>query len=517
MSIKLPQLISNGMVLQRNADVKLWGTADEPVIVSFLGQQYNTLPDKDGKWELVLKGLEPGGPFIMKINDTVISDVYIGDVWLCSGQSNMQMRMQRPQYYYPEELQNPDCHVHQFAVPQRAEFAGPMDDLEGGEWIRSSPDTIRDITAAGYFFAKRLYESYRVPIGLLLCAIGGTPVHAWMSRHSLRNFPELLIDADNCLDKDYVARETKAGQKRTGDFLDGIDKSDPGLAEKWFNPDYDDSEWEERELLEPWTGTGSVWFRRTLDIKPESAGRPAMLFLGTIVDADTVYVNGEKIGETTYRYPPRYYHIPSLPSGRCCITIRVICRDGGFFTPDKQYVLSTENGSYNLNNIWRFRRGGDGILTEPETAFHYKPASLYNGMLAALCKYAIRGTIWYQGESDAANPNRYGEKFRELICGWRKDWGYDFPFIFVELPYWGEGPNLRLMRRQQWLALDLPNTAMAAAADLGEHNDIHPLDKQNIGLRLARCAMRLAYGEKMPPSPFEIIGVTPASSLQQAL
>ena len=506
MSVKLPLLISDGMVLQRDTEVKLWGTADELVTVSFLGKEYGAAPDTQGHWSVVLRGLPPGGPHTLTVNDIAIHDVYVGDVYLCSGQSNMQFPMRRVKYMYPEELKNPNPNIRQFTVPQRFNFHAPQWDLDGGCWAGASPEAIENFSAVGYFFAKRLYERYQVPVGLLVSAIGGTPIHAWMSRGALEEFPDLLREAGLCADDAYVARVQAEDILNAGRFFDEIDKNDPGLHEKWYSPDYDDSGWEERSLLTPWTGTGSVWLRKTLSIPPELAGKPAVLFLGTIVDWDTVWVNGEIIGNTTYRYPPREYALPSLPEGRCVITVRVISKEGGCFTPGKQYLLTTGAGSFNLNGDWRFRRGGQGEPLEPETFFHYKPTGLYNGMLAPLKHFAIKGTIWYQGESDAANPSRYAEKFEALARSWRADWGYEFPFLFVELAHWSGGQEWGLLRREQWQSLRIPKTAMAAAFDLGEHNDLHPQNKQAVGDRLARCAMRVAYRETLPPSPFEIVG-----------
>lgn len=506
MGLQLPHLLSSGMVLQRNYRVKLWGWADEQVTVTFLAQEYHAAPDAAGHWTVVLDDLPSGGPHTLTINDIVLRDVYVGDVFLCSGQSNMQFPMRRVKHMYPEEMQSPHPHIHQFTVPQRYNFHAPQSGLEGGSWAAASPETIDEFSAVGYFFAKRLYERYHVPIGLILSAIGGTPIHAWMSREALKEFPELIQETDLCADDAYVAQVQARDARNVECFYGGADQADPGLQEKWYSPDYDDSRWEQRPLLTPWAGTGSVWLRKSIEISPQLAGKPATLFLGTVTDWDTVYVNGEAVGNTTYRYPPREYVVPSLPNGRCVIAIRVISKDGGCFTPGKQYLLSTEAGSFNLNSEWRFCRGCHTTPLEPETAFHYKPTGLYNGMIAPLTRFAVKAALWYQGESDAGNPNRYAEKFEALVRTWREGWGYAFSFLFVELTHWEGGPDWDLLRQQQWLSLEIPNTAMAAAFDLGEHNDLHPQNKQAVGDRLARCAMRVVYGEKMTSSPFEIVG-----------
>ncbi len=506
MSVHLPRLIADGMVLQRGSRVTLWGTANEPVTVTFLKQQYRAVPDAVGCWEVVLNDLPPGGPHTLAINDITLHDVYIGDVFLCSGQSNMQVPMRRVKHMYPEEMQSPNPHIHQFAVPQRYDFHAPQSGLEGGCWTSSAPDSVADFSAVGYFYAKRLYERYHVPVGLILSAIGGTPIHAWMSREALGGFPELLQDADLCADDGYVKKVQAEDAANAERFLNEINRADPGLAGNWSSPEYDDSAWEERPLLTPWPGSGSVWLRKSVMIPKELAGKPAVIFLGTVTDWDTVYVNGEVVGTTTYRYPPREYAVPALPQGRCVITVRVISKEGGRFTPGKQYLLSTDAGSFNLGGVWRFRRGGDGTPIQPETFFHYKPSGLYNGMIAPLKRYALKAVLWYQGESDASSPMLYGEKFETLVRAWRTDWGLELPFLFVELPCWEGGPDWYLIRQQQWQSLAIPGTAMAAAFDLGEYNDLHPQNKQLVGDRLARCAMRVAYGETLPPSPFEIMG-----------
>lgn len=505
MSVQLPHLLSDGMVLQRDAQVNLWGKADEPVTIDFLSRQYHALPDADGQWKVTLSGLAPGGPFTLCINEHTLRNVYIGDVWLCSGQSNMELPMKRVRHMYPETWRQPSPLIRQFTVPERTNFHAPQAELEGGEWLAASPEALSDFSAVGYFFAQRLFEQYGVPIGLLLCAIGGTPIHAWMSRGALKDFPELLQEADRCADDAYVAKAQAEDARRNADFFSRIDLGDPGMTGRWFSKELDDSGWEQRPLLAPWEGTGSCWLRKTIHIPPGMAGLPATLFLGTLTDWDTVYVNGEPVGTTTYRYAPREYEIPALPEGSCVLTVRAISKNGGGFMPGKQYMLSTTAGCLNLNGIWRFRHGGRGSEFSLETYFHYQPTGLFHGMLSPLQRYAIRGTIWYQGEADSAKPERYAEKCAAMVRDWRKGWGFDFPFLFVELAHWDGGPEWPLLREQQWQALEkIPCSAMAAADDLGEYNDLHPQNKQAIGDRLARLARRVAYGETLPPSPFEI-------------
>ena len=505
MSIRLSPLFSDNMVLQRNARVTLWGKADQSFSLRFQQQSVDIAPDASGGWSAELSNLKPGGPFTMQIGEIVFHHVYVGDVWLCTGQSNMQLAMDRVQKMFPDEAVDPCRHIAQFTVVQRTNFHGPMEDLDGGQWIGASPDTIEQFSAAGYFFAKRLVQRYNVPIGLILCAIGGTPIHAWMSRESLSAYPELINRADQCKDDAYIKRVQTEETAEVDRFFREIDETDPGLDARWHDPDCDDTDWPVLPLLTPLEGTGSFWFRKTLTIPEKLDGMPAQLFLGTIKDHDRVYVNGQLVGTTDYRYPLRDYKIPALTAGKCVIAIRVICLEGGGFTPGKQYLLSTALGSFDLNGDWRVQAGGHTMPYKKPTSFHYVPTSLYNGMFAPLKRLAITGAIWYQGEADTLEPERYADKYEAMIQQWRKDFGFEFPFCFVELAHWGEGAHWDALRAQQRLTLRVPKTAMAAAFDLGEHNDLHPLGKQVVGDRLAHCAMHIAYGETLNPSPFEVV------------
>ena len=508
MSVELSLPFASGMVLQREMPIRLTGRADEDeaVTITFQGQRYRAEPDADGNWQAELPPLSVGGPFEMHVNELVLQDVYVGDVWLCSGQSNMQLTMARVRYMYPEAWEETVPAIRGLTVAQRTNFQEPCANVESGSWQGLAPDTVDGFSAVGLFFAKRLYRQYGVPIGLLQCAVGGTPIHAWMSRNSLEAFPDLLEIARHYEDAAYAAGLQEQESASISRFFEEIDATDAGLPQRWFSEDFDDSLWDERPLLTPWEGSGSVWLRKTLDIPEAMAGKPATLFLGTLKDWDCVYLGGEPIGNTTYRYPPREYGISALPAGRCTLAIRAISKEQGGFTPGKQYLLSTSAGCLNLNGLWRFHRGGIGTPHMTENPPHNQPTGLYHGMLAPLQAYPIRGALWYQGESDTGNPENYAQKLSAMILDWRKSWGYDFPFLFVELAHWAEGAHWHLLRGQQWEALaSTPGTAMAAGEDTGEFNDLHPQNKQIIGERLARCAMRLAYDEALPPSPFEMI------------
>lgn len=505
MAVYLPPLIADGMVLQRDARVTLWGRADEPISVAFQGQTRQAAPDADGRWSVCLEDLAPGGPYTLRINERLLRDVYVGDVWICAGQSNMQLSMQRVRHRYPSAMEDENPAIRQFAVPERYDFRAPAEELDGGAWLGATRESIPDFSAVGFFFARELHARYGVPIGLLQTAVGGTPIHSWMSREALAAFPALLKRADSFADDAHIAAVQEKNESNARRYWDALDGSDPGLKEGWRLPDYDDSGWEPRPLTEPWTGTGSVWLRKTLDIPPSLAGLPATLFLGTVRDWDMAYVNGEPVGSTAYRYPPREYIIPALPEGKMTLALRVVGNNGGGFTHGKPYHLATQNGSIPLGGEWRFRRGATAEPPIPDTVVAYQPVGLYHGMIAPLARYAARGVIWYQGEGDTARPERYAQKYAAMVRDWRKRWGMPLPFLSVELAYWEGGPTWDLLRAEQWEALAVEGTAMAAAADLGEYNDLHPQGKRAVAERLARCAMRVAYGETLPPSPFEVV------------
>lgn len=520
MSIKLSPLFSDGMVLQRDKEIAIYGCTEpfKTVSLVFQDREYDCESDKNGAFKFNLGFFAAGGPFQMSISDDsetiTLKDILIGDVWLCGGQSNMELMMNRVRHYYPDEMENDDYpFIRQFAVQQNYYTDAPKDDLSGGEWQAAVFDNLPDFTAVGYFFAKRIYKRYGVPIGLIAAAVGGTPIAAWMSREMIEDFPDEYAIFKKYEDTAYVEKIQRQEREYSEEYYRQLSESDTGLNEGWYKSGFDDSSWDERELTSPFTGeltqTGSVWFRKTIEIPKELWGKPASLFFGTVVDADQVYVNGEFIGETTYRYPPREYQIKALPEGKCVIAIRLLNYYGeGGFTPDKSHYLICGNSAFDLDGIWKYRRAA---VKEPhiqETFFNRTPSGLYNGMIAPLHNFKIKGVIWYQGETDTGNPDLYFEKFKTMICGWRNKWGYDFPFLFAGLSYYEDKTDWEPLRKQQRKTLSVINTGMAFISDAGEYNDLHPQNKQAVGFRLAGVAFRVAYNEQLPPSPFEIPGYT---------
>ncbi|WPX08801.1 sialate O-acetylesterase [Anaerocellum danielii] len=524
MSLKLPYLISDNMVLQRNKSVKIWGWAEpgETVTVNFLGKSYMARATDEGRWEVTLPPLNAGGPYFMEIKcahlTIAIKDILIGDVWICSGQSNMVLPMERVIDLYSEELE--DCNIpfiRQFTVPDRYYFKGPLEELEGGCWEALSKETLLKFSAVGYFFAKALYKKYNVPIGLIKACVGGTPIEAWMSRETVDQFLENPEELEKLKDDSYIESVKKEQEAKIKAWFDHLESSDIGLKNQplpFFDENCSPSDWKIVNIPATWkemglnSTIGVVWFRKEVDIPSCMAGKPAKLYLGTIVDSDFTYVNGKLIGSTSYRYPPRKYNIPAglLKEGKNTIVVRVISNDGnGEFVKGKEYKLFTEDCMQDLKGEWLCKVGAHAKEPlPPQTFWQYKPTGLFNGMIAPLLNYSIKGVIWYQGESNTDRPEGYCKKFCALVEDLRKKWGDDqLPFLYVQLANFMEAKPqpcdsnwARLREEQRRALLFLDNVGMAVAIDVGEWNDLHPSNKKDVGERLALLARKIAYGEK---------------------
>jgi sialate O-acetylesterase len=518
-------LIGDGMVIQQGVAVPVRGFADPrtPVTLRFLRKTYAAVTDESGRWAVALEPSGPGGPYRMEISagpvqgeraGITIEDIYVGDVWLCSGQSNMELPMSRIRDNYPEEWEKPvNSLIRQFQVPAAWDFSGPREEISGGFWMAASRESLVNFSGTAWFFAQKWYEKHKIPIGLIKAAAGGSPIEAWMSREALGDFPHKIAESRQYADPVFANKKIAENEQAQKAWHDSVHAADEGLKEnaEWFKTDLDDSGWEEMELpgffsaggLEEFCG--AVWLRKNIDVPGELAGGAANIWLGTIVDADTVYVNGREVGNITYRYPPRKYVIPPglLRRGINQISIRVVCANGnGGFTPGKPFRIFSAAGALELKGAWKYKTTAPAAPKPPDFHIEWAPCGLFNAMIAPLLPYPVKGVLWYQGESNDKNPGDYEALFLSMIQDWRKNKKQPLlPFLFVQLPLFGApGENTEdsawaLLRDSQMKALRLPGTGMAAALDLGEWNDLHPLNKKGVGYRLALAAEMVINNE----------------------
>jgi sialate O-acetylesterase len=519
--ISLPRFISDGMVLQRNTKIPIWGwaSANEKVEVLFNGKTYATITDANKKWKLFLKPQKAGGPYKIKItasNTITIKNVLIGDVWLCSGQSNMEFELYKAAEKYSKEIAASDNNfIRHFEVKRNTGFNSKINVESEKGWQTANPTTVLNFTAVGYFFAKKLYEKYKVPIGLINCSYGGTPVEAWMNENTLIDYPKyynkaVLFKNDRVIDS-IVLRD----KQFTQNWNKQIEAKDIGSKEKWYDANYKNADWQIMEMPNYWqeqglkdVDAGIVWFKKEIEIPSSFIDKNATLYLGAIAMKDVTYFNGKKIGSNNSKYPLRKYTIANeiLQAGKNIITVRVLNENGkAGFLKDKSYKLVIGDTSIDLKGDWQYKLSTTykPLLREEITRFQDQGSALYHGMLQPLIGYGIKGVIWYQGESNVSRANEYKGLFSSLITNWRKEWQQgQFPFLFVQLANINlpktepAESKLATLQEAQAKTLDVPNTAMAVANDIGEWNDVHPLNKSEVGYRLSLAAQKTAYGDE---------------------
>ena len=520
-NLVISPLIGDGMVFQSGVAVPVWGRAlpGTWVSVKLDGEAHSAKVGPDGKWRVMLPSRDPGGPCELKVSaageKARFRDVHFGDVWICSGQSNMELQMQRLRDEYPEEWEAPvNQLVRQFKVPQQWEFSGPRDELSGGEWSVASGETLHGFSGTAWFFAKEMLQGRETAIGLVNAAWGGTPVEAWMSRDALSAFPEKLALGDRYDNASLRAEVSGKSGKAILDWYEKLSIVDRGLCEHWQEHQTSFAQWGRMRLPGDFSHagldgfSGVVWLRREFEVPPGFSERDSRLWLGTITDADTVFVNGTKVGETTYRYPPRKYDVPAglLREGKNRIVMRVVCcRGDGGITEGKPFRIFSADECVELDGIWEYRVGARAAKPCPDEFFFQRlPGGLFNAMIAPMLDFPCRGIIWYQGESNDSNVGEYAKLFTSHVRDWQSKWkrtDCELPFVFVQLPIWhkpgenDESSSWAALREAQRSALSLPATAMAAGLDLGEWNDLHPLNKKAVGQRLAMAARRLILGE----------------------
>lgn len=532
--LRLPRLISDGMILQQKKQIKIWGF-DRPgrkVMLSFLGEEYVAVADRQGRFEAVLPPMEPGGPYNLYIGnengeEIVVTDILIGDVWLCAGQSNMELPMERVKDRYPEEIREcSEPFIRTFKVIEHSDFHGPLRELQSGSWEKADTGTILKFSATAYFFAKQMYQMTGVPVGLINTSLGGSRIQSWMSREMLQGDVEDLLLAEKYADDAFVAGQLERNQENMEAWHRNLDEQDQGLKRNFKELKAPEPSFKEVSIPFFFRDTqlqgfiGSVWFLRNFQVTGGLAGKAAKLWLGTIVDSDTVYINGVMVGHTDYQYPPRKYEIPEglLREGENTIVIRVKCENGhGRFTDGKKYALWNDEEEIDLTGKWYYEIGAACEQIEPTDFVNWKPTGLYNGMVAPCRPYTLAGILWYQGESNTHVPEVYLELMKRMVAGYRKEWGEELPFLYVQLPNFAidrydsdadeTGQGWPVVRELQRRAKKLPRVGMAVTMDLGEDNDLHPLNKKEVGFRLAMLAAKMLYGIASECEGPEICGI----------
>ncbi|PTQ96648.1 sialate O-acetylesterase [Mucilaginibacter yixingensis] len=525
--VRLPQLIGDGMVLQRDVKLKVWGWASpaEHVSVKINGKTANCIAAQDGKWLATLPAMKAGGPYTMTVdgkNHIILKDILIGDVWFCSGQSNMVLPVERVKERYPEEVASANYpQIRNFFIPTASDVRGQHADLPPGKWRPTNPKTVLEFGAASYFFAKQLYLKYHVPIGIINSSVGGTPIQAWIGADGFKSLSGYQKRLDQFKDSSFMNRVTRARRQADASHTQATDPDpDKGLSGgvKWYAPGFIPQNWHKFWLPGYWADqgvrglNGVVWFRKEVNIPESMVGQAAKLFMGRIVDADETYVNGQKVGNTTYQYPPRRYDIPAglLKAGKNVIVIRLTNTIGkGGFVPDKRYELTDGKTSIDLRGDWLYQvgqvlspfRAMENIDRDAVFSAQNEPTGLYNTMVAPAINYAVKGMVWYQGESNPGTPD-YHELLTTLITSWRADWRQgNVPFLIVQLPNFGDAQyspsesQWAQIREAELQSLALPNTGLAVTIDAGEWNDVHPVNKEDVGDRLALAAEKIAYGD----------------------
>ena len=524
--VKLPALISDGMVLQREQPIKVWGTADagENVQVKFLKNAtptgvkggklkvaYTVTADANGRWTLTLPAMKPGGPYILQVNDIELKDILVGDVWLCSGQSNMELPVSRVTDMFRDEIAAyENTNIRQLKVPNIFNFHAPQADLPYYvAWKPLTQENVMNFSALAYFFAKAMYEKNSIPIGLINSSWGGTPVEAWISEEGLKEFPKYINEKRQYEDDAYLKSIKQTEGLNFYRWNTSLYRGDAGLHETtpWYAANYNDKDWQTVDLFSTDWGSnglnpinGSHWFRKKVEVPQEWNGKEATLRLGCIVDADSVYVNGTFVGTVSYQYPPRIYTIPAgvLKAGKNTVTIRLISNNGyPHFVKEKPYKIICGNEEVSLQGEWKYRLGASMPPAPGMMFFCYKPVCLYNAMIAPLQNYGIRGVLWYQGESNVDRRNEYAALLTAMIADWRSTFDKpELPFYIVELADFlskddigGRQAWAEMRKEQAKVAETNRNTRLIRNSDLGEWNDIHPLDKKTLGQRAAESAL----------------------------
>lgn len=524
-TVSLPSFFTDNMVLQQKSAVPFWGESDAKsvsITTSWDKKTYKTNVEND-KWKVVFKTPVYGGPYTITINDGTIktlNNILIGEVWLCSGQSNMEMPLEGwgKINNYKEEIANANYPQIRLLQAEHIESTLPLNTLkvQHDGWNVCSPATIADFSATAYFFARKIYNEKKIPIGLIHSSWGGTLIEAWTSSGALttiHDFDAEIQAMKSEVDQEALLKKYNADMTIWEKKLTDSDKGFQNLKAIWTTVNFDDSYWKTMPLPAFFENKGLsnfdgvVWFRKKVNITSTNSDF-TLSYLAD--DDDMIWFNGNYIGETKGYNVERHYTIPSkfLKKGENIITIRVFdgAGNGGVYG-DENFTLKSAKETISLAGDWKYNIGADikDLPAKPYLAQgQNRPSAIYNAMIAPLIDYKIKGVIWYQGESNAERAYQYQKLFPLLINDWRNKFkDKNLPFFFVQLANYKQkkeqpgDSDWAELREAQFKALKLPNTGMAVTTDIGNGEDIHPKNKQDVGGRLASIALAKVYNTKI--------------------
>jgi len=522
----LHAMFQDHAVVQRDRPLRVWGHAEpgDQVRISLGGKRASARADADGRWEAQLPALKAGGPHVLEVaagaRSQRVSDVLVGDVWLCSGQSNMELQVWRALDARAEIAGAGNDRIRLLTVPQVSDVAPQQTFSEDVRWEPVNPDSVREFSAACYFFARELQKTVDVPMGLIDAAWGGSRIQAWTSAETLRTLgtydgeldvlaryagdPVAAVGEWGALWQRWWAQQPVNGEgdrpwEGTGDWRAA--PAQLGAWERWGVP----------ELAE---FNGMVWYRTGVQLSAAQAAQDAVLLLGPADEIDMTWVNGRGVGSTYGAGAGREYALPPglLRAGDNSIVINVLdtYRDGGLAGPASAHSLRLADGSrVPLDGGWQYRIVPPEAGTPPRAPWQSAAglSTLYNGMIAPLGRYGLRGALWYQGESNTFEHARYAVLLRALRSDWRARFGEGLPLLVAQLANYGAAPTrpsesdwAALREAQRAVAAEDAGTGLVVAIDIGDRYDIHPTNKQELGRRFARAARHVVYGETLPAS-----------------
>lgn len=533
--ISLNPLFTDSMVLQRNQEIPVWGKSEPggEVVVTLNGQKKKAVADDNGNWKVELSPVPAGGPYELVIGGEEthkIKNVMVGEVWVCSGQSNMEMAVNTEWGKInnaEEEVANANYPNIRLMMVNKVMATTPQDHLESAGWKECSPETVAKFSAVAYLFGRKLYKVLNVPIGLIETAWGGTVVEAWTSAKALKNINEYVYEID-ALDKGLFERKKskRSDNKSQKAWINEVQRElkRSGILSRGYNKfGYDSKNWKTLEVPKIWENQninfdGVMWVKKEITIPQSWKEKDLILGLGAINDYDITWFNGEEVGSMPNAAMLRSYKIPKelVRGGKNEITVLIldIGNKGGIYgNPDNVVIGYSKEATISLAGEWKYKKDKFdlNLLSHPPmwdfSVSQNRPTVLYNAMINPLLPYGIRGAIWYQGESNAGRAMQYRKLFKALINDWRDAWGQgNFPFYFVQLANFMKRSNKPTddswahLREAQTMALELPNTGMAVTIDIGNAKDIHPKNKQEVGRRLALNALAKTYGKDIPYS-----------------